>query len=56
MKQALVVAAKRRNFTLQIIIKGVLGRLPGYIAVGGLSWADGYCGAEPPLANSEGNV
>lgn len=31
-------------------------RLPGYIAVGGLSWTDDYCEEEPPLASSQGSA
>lgn len=40
---------------LQLIVKGDMGRLPGYIAIGGLSWADGYCEGQPHLADNRGN-
>lgn len=32
-----------------------MGQLPGYIAVGGLSWADGYCEGQPHSADNQGN-
>ncbi|XP_078369213.1 uncharacterized protein LOC144653157 isoform X3 [Oculina patagonica] len=36
----------------KLIVKGDMGRLPGYIAIGGLSWADGYCEGQPHLADN----
>lgn len=41
---------------LQLIIKGDMERLHGYIALGGLSWANGYCEGVPHSVDNRGNV
>lgn len=40
----------------KVIIKGDMERVPGYIAVGGLSWVDGYCESQPVGAANQGNT
>lgn len=32
-----------------------MGGLPGYIAIGGLSWTDGYCEGQPDFVDNLGN-
>jgi len=36
----------------KLIIKGEVGGLPGYIAIGGLSWIDGYCEGQPDFVDN----
>lgn len=40
----------------KVIIKGDMERVPGYIAVGGLSWVDGYCESQPVGAANQGST
>lgn len=35
-------------------MKGEVGGLPGYIAIGGLSWIDGYCEGQPDFVDNLG--
>ena len=37
-------------------MKGVVGNLPGLIAIGGISQTKGYCDAKPSSAHSKGYV